>query len=149
MKRKGQAAMEFLMTYGWAILAAIIVIGILAFYFRPTDLGSGNSYVNEPLHLVSQSVRGTSLQLQIRNDEATGITVFKAVVNGTSPDTDCTYSDSTGTAFAVGESKVIAATCGAILTTGTTYQGSIDVIYLKTGAALNSTVSGQFSEEVA
>ena len=27
--KKGQAAMEFLMTYGWAILAAIIVIGVL------------------------------------------------------------------------------------------------------------------------
>lgn len=29
-KRKGQAAMEFLMTYGWAILAAVIVIAVLA-----------------------------------------------------------------------------------------------------------------------
>ncbi len=30
--------MEFLMTYGWAILAAIIVIGILAIYFHPFQL---------------------------------------------------------------------------------------------------------------
>ena len=30
MRRKGQAAMEFLMTYGWAILAAVIVIAVLA-----------------------------------------------------------------------------------------------------------------------
>jgi hypothetical protein len=34
--RRGQAAMEFLMTYGWAIIAAIIVIGVLAIYFKPT-----------------------------------------------------------------------------------------------------------------
>ena len=27
--KKGQAAMEFLMTYGWAILAAVIVVGVL------------------------------------------------------------------------------------------------------------------------
>ncbi len=33
--KRGQAAIEFLMTYGWAILAAIIVIGVLAIYFRP------------------------------------------------------------------------------------------------------------------
>lgn len=38
MKRKGQAAMEFLMTYGWAILAAVIVIGVLAIYFRPSTV---------------------------------------------------------------------------------------------------------------
>ena len=31
-RKKGQAAMEFLMTYGWAILAAIVVIGALAYF---------------------------------------------------------------------------------------------------------------------
>lgn len=30
--KKGQAAMEFLMTYGWAILVAIITIGALAYF---------------------------------------------------------------------------------------------------------------------
>jgi len=29
-QKKGQAAMEFLMTYGWAILVVLIVIGALA-----------------------------------------------------------------------------------------------------------------------
>jgi len=37
MRTKGQAAMEFLMTYGWAILAAIIVIGILGYYYFSSD----------------------------------------------------------------------------------------------------------------
>ncbi len=32
MNNKGQAAMEFLMTYGWAILAAIIAIGVLSYF---------------------------------------------------------------------------------------------------------------------
>src|SRR3989338_4520469 len=31
-KKKGQAAMEFLMTYGWAILVVLIVIGALAYF---------------------------------------------------------------------------------------------------------------------
>ena len=30
--RKGQAAMEYLMTYGWAILVIVVVLAILAFY---------------------------------------------------------------------------------------------------------------------
>ncbi|HZX44149.1 MAG TPA: hypothetical protein VFF28_00545 [Candidatus Nanoarchaeia archaeon] len=30
--RKGQAAMEFLMTYGWAILVVLIAIGALAYF---------------------------------------------------------------------------------------------------------------------
>ena len=32
MKKKAQAAMEFLMTYGWAILVVLIVIGALAYF---------------------------------------------------------------------------------------------------------------------
>ncbi|MFH1399821.1 MAG: hypothetical protein ABIG95_06980 [Candidatus Woesearchaeota archaeon] len=31
-KRKAQAAMEFLMTYGWAILVVLVVIGALAYF---------------------------------------------------------------------------------------------------------------------
>jgi hypothetical protein len=32
MHKKGQAALEFLMTYGWAILVVLIVIGALAYF---------------------------------------------------------------------------------------------------------------------
>ncbi len=32
ISKKGQAAMEFLMTYGWAILTVLIVIGALAYF---------------------------------------------------------------------------------------------------------------------
>ena len=32
MNKKGQATIEFLMTYGWAFMAAIIAIGILAYF---------------------------------------------------------------------------------------------------------------------
>ncbi len=38
--KKGQAAMEFIMTYGWAILAVTVVIGALVYFgvFSPTNL---------------------------------------------------------------------------------------------------------------
>ena len=44
MNKKSQAAMEFLLTYGWAILAAIVAIGVLAYtgVFSP-----GNYFVEE------------------------------------------------------------------------------------------------------
>ncbi len=32
-KKRGQAALEFLMSYGWALLLALVVIGALVFYF--------------------------------------------------------------------------------------------------------------------
>src|SRR3989338_8054891 len=51
--RKGQAAMEFLMTYGWAILAAIIAIGVLAYFgvFNPGRLAGPAGLVSPPFNL--------------------------------------------------------------------------------------------------
>lgn len=39
MNKKGQKALEFLMTYGWAVLSAIIIVGSLGsyFYFQPQN----------------------------------------------------------------------------------------------------------------
>lgn len=53
MQRKGQAAMEFLMTYGWAILAAIIAIGVLAYFgvFNPGRLAGSQGIVNAPFNM--------------------------------------------------------------------------------------------------
>ena len=49
---KGQAAMEFLMTYGWAILAAIIAIGVLAYFgvFSPGKLVGSSAVLNNPFY---------------------------------------------------------------------------------------------------
>ena len=51
--RKSQAAMEFLMTYGWAILAAIIAIGVLAYFgvFNPGRLAGPAGLVSPPFNL--------------------------------------------------------------------------------------------------
>ncbi len=33
--KKGQGAMEFLMTYGWAILVVLVAIGALFYFYNP------------------------------------------------------------------------------------------------------------------
>ena len=40
--RKGQAAMEYLMTYGWAILIVLAIMGILVYLVRPQQIESCN-----------------------------------------------------------------------------------------------------------
>lgn len=47
--QRGQAAMEFLMTYGWTILAAIIAIAILAYFgvFNPGQYTSDYKCLSE------------------------------------------------------------------------------------------------------
>src|SRR3990167_2941907 len=67
-RRMGQAAMEFLMTYGWAILAAIIVIGVLALYFRPSGLTPESAFVGTPFYAKAASVTGTVVEIEIQNN---------------------------------------------------------------------------------
>ena len=40
VSRKGQAAMEYLMTYGWAILIVLAIMGILVYLVRPQQVES-------------------------------------------------------------------------------------------------------------
>ena len=44
-RKKGQAAMEFLMTYGWALLAIVIVGGLLWVYIGGRECGKSVSGV--------------------------------------------------------------------------------------------------------
>ncbi len=68
-KRKGQAAIEFLVTYGWAIMAAMLVIGALSYF------GMTNPATNLPDKCLFSNVfeckdyylNGTVLQLQLIN----------------------------------------------------------------------------------
>ena len=65
-QKKGQAAMEFLMTYGWAILEAITAIGVLAYIgvFSPSNYISNMVTVNAPFGTTQElSIGTTSIQL--------------------------------------------------------------------------------------
>lgn len=109
-RKKGQAAMEFLMTYGWAILAAIIVIGVIAIYFRPGSLTGQVSIFSPPFTAVSQSITDSDeiALLEIRNSGAETVNIAsssKITVTVNSPTgADCTpVLSTTQTGGAVGD----------------------------------------------
>lgn len=76
---KGQAAMEYLMTYGWAILVIVIVIAILAF-FLPTTPEScrfdqpGFSCSSEPgsFGIISNSSAGNEVYVAVNIENGKG-----------------------------------------------------------------------------
>jgi len=87
MNRKGQAALEYLMTYGWALIVIAIVVGVLVFIVSsPTgDIVCNSDQPNKIMVRASQiastgvSGAATSLgEIQITNltggDVATGLT---------------------------------------------------------------------------
>jgi len=86
MNKRGQAALEFLMTYGWAILVVLIVIGALAYFgvLNPSmilpekcSLSTGVACKD---HLIDQDA--SKLMFTFSNGMGRGIYVTKVTVKG-------------------------------------------------------------------
>ena len=119
-KKKSQAAMEFLMTYGWAILVVLVVIGALAYFgvldpskFLPTKCTLTAGYTCD-------QYLGTDGVFQIRLTNGAGRQI--ELQNFTlEPDayTGVCYNDSTKL-LKVGETYNLNIDCGGVL-------GSLDI----------------------
>src|SRR3989338_8455864 len=116
MRRKGQAAMEFLMTYGWAILAAIVVIGVLAIYLNPNRITPSATFINPPITAENWNVDASDkdVNLEIANNGAEDVNIWAismTVYQGAS--TFDTLSPSP-TLLGAGNSKVYAINCSTM-----------------------------------
>jgi hypothetical protein len=86
---KGQTAVEYLMTYGWAILIILIVAGVLAYYgifapsgfLGPTARGFGQIAVLSPWSLAA-STGGLTLTVENRVGGTINITQINSTVSG-------------------------------------------------------------------
>jgi hypothetical protein len=87
---KGQTAIEYLMTYGWAILIILIVAGVLAYYgifapagfLTPTARGFGQVQVLSPWTLTANG--DLTLRVENRVGEQINVTTIYATKGGSS-----------------------------------------------------------------
>lgn len=145
MARKGQAAMEFLMTYGWAILAAIVVIAVLAIYFRPSTLVSGSTFVTAPFYAVSQSVTTTQVQLEVKNNGGQDVNVTSFALTVKTPNGATCATSNSGIALVAGNQTVLTSGTCSGLTTGNTFNADVKIGYLVSGSTLTQYSTGTIS----
>jgi len=144
MEKKGQAAMEFLMTYGWAILAAVIAIGVLAYFgvFSPGKYTTGSAVVNPPFYVNAQNVKASSgVTLELKNNGGEDYTIQSVVVSGCGTDT-------TVISITEGSAVPVIVACDPALTVGNTFKGDITITYRKTGSLVDLTSTGTISGKV-
>jgi len=144
MQKKGQAAMEFLMTYGWAILAAVIAIGVLAYFgvFSPGKYVTGNAVVNPPFYVNAQNIKASAgVTLELRDNGGEDYTIQSVVVSGCG-------TNSVATPIAAGAVATVVVTCDPVLTAGDSFKGDITISYRKTGSAVDLTSTGTISNKV-
>jgi len=80
MNKKGQAAMEFLMTYGWAIVVVLAAIGALAYFgvLSPNKLLPDRTTFTAPLPNVDNAVISLAdgtIEIAFRNNKGVAIQI--------------------------------------------------------------------------
>ncbi len=164
MQRKGQAAMEFLMTYGWAILAAIIAIGVLAYFgvFSPGKFVPSATVINAPLYAnawnIIDSASGTdTISIEIKNNGGDTLNINSVTLSNlqrAGATYTCTGAAVTfslagcNTDFRQGElcTATISCTDGGIAA-GDTLKGDIAISYTKSGGSLPLSSTGTLADK--
>lgn len=143
MRKKGQAAMEFLMTYGWAILAAIIAIGVLAYFgvFSPGKYVTGTAVVTPPFYANAWNVKPVGVTLEIKNNGGETYDIISVDVSNCG-------TDSTGWNVAAGSSQAMTIACTVAPVVGDSFKGDITISYRKVGSAVDLTSTGTIAEKI-
>jgi hypothetical protein len=91
-KRKGQAAIEFLITYGWAIMAAIVTIGALSYF----GIFNTQKYVNDACYFGDQftcedyiAFQNGTIGVALRNNFGVSVDINSTVLKSKYGDLNC------------------------------------------------------------
>jgi len=110
MFRKGQAAMEFLMTYGWAILVVLAAIGALAYFgvLSPDRFLPEKCTLPSGVACLDFRYSGTAVEMSIQNGAGFDMSGVSVTVNGTG----CNAADTTsGPTLTNGQTVTYSITC--------------------------------------
>ena len=150
MGRRGQAAMEFLMTYGWAILAAVIVIGVLASFgvFSPSKYVPTSCVLSAPLGCDKSQVAASdatdAVSIVVRNGAGDSITLDSVTIE------NCGTEDNAGAGWTMGDgaTQLVTITCTGGLIEGDKVNEDMNAMYTPSGGSLAMRSSGSVTVEV-
>ncbi|MBI2124491.1 hypothetical protein HYT92_01740 [Candidatus Pacearchaeota archaeon] len=142
--QKGQAAMEFLMTYGWAILAAIIVIGVLAIagVFTPGKYAPQACAVTAPFYCNAWNAKTAGVNIELKNQGGEAYHVKSVDIS------NCGTANNTGTGWDIAADALQNMTVSCALTTGNLFKGDVTVTYTKSGSAVELSSTGSVTQKV-
>lgn len=146
--RRSQAALEFLMTYGWAILVVLVAIGALAYFgvlspdkFLPSKCTLPAGIACTDFKLDSKTGTGGTVTVVLRN--GLGFDVSNVVVSASG----CTST--AANTLNNGEQKPFAPTPCSLdadasikLVSGSKYNGQVNVTYRNIDSSLDHKVQG-------
>ena len=168
MKIRGQAAMEFLMTYGWAILVVLISIGALAYFgvlspgrLLPASCRLGPGFACGEFKVSTTDLNGTSAGTQttlIQVRDGLGATVtnvqltFPAIINGftngSATNVPCPPLADNPTTIIDGGTSTFYFTCAGIGSIGDRFKGTLSLYYTQSGQVFSHNLTGDLTTRV-
>ncbi len=138
--KRGQAALEFLMTYGWAILVVLVAIGALAYFgvLRPEKMLPEKCVIStgSGLFCDDYSASGTTVTLKIKNmlSETVNITAITLTATGET----CLASTSVPKSISADNSSTFDIPCSTLVA-GDKIKGDFTVTFSKVDGLSKST----------
>lgn len=153
MNRKGQAAMEFLMTYGWAILVVLIAIGALSYFGVLTPQISDSALFPAPITNIGQPVLDAdtnTIEVAFKNGVGSTINVTVDNASITPEKGTCTFTAGTlqiddanaNKQITVGSNFRVKWTCTNDVTSGETFKANAMFKYTNTETGLTLKQQG-------
>ncbi len=144
MKRKAQSALEYMMTYGWAILIIVIVAAVLYSMgiFNPSANTGTTATGFSPFTVLAQNCGPGGLQIQFGNNAGTPVTLTAASVGTqTGMSATGTLSLPTTTTVPNGGSFILNGTTAVKCTSAGRYSAGITLTYQETNGLGTQTLS--------
>jgi len=162
--RRAQAAMEFLMTYGWAILVVLVAIGALAYFgvlnpsrFLPTSCTIGVGFSCDEFKV--DNLAASNVEIWVRNGIGKSLTITGGDMTLTEQDGNvCTAVTENGAVAGAGDQALADGargqwvwTCNDISATtpvGSKFKVDMQFAYVASGESLSHTASGSMTTKV-
>ena len=140
MQSKGQAALEFIMTYGWAILVVLVAIGALAYFgvLSPEKFLPSKCTMQSGIACLDHKATATQLVLSVQNSLGYDVTVDSVKAQ------QCTALGSQGT-LSNGAKAIYTLTC---VNAGTKYNGQANITYTNVDTTITHTNQGQVTTRI-
>ena len=146
--KKAQAAMEFLMTYGWAILVVLIAIAALAYFgvLNPGRYLPSSCRLVPGLACEDFKVDGTAntVTLVIQNGMGKDLNPITISVGGAC---DGSATDPDGDGLLDGEKDIFVINCLSDIT-GSKFKEDIRIEYTSESSGLSHNVTGDLTSQI-
>ena len=143
INKKSQAALEFLMTYGWAILVVLVAVGALAYFgvLSPDKFLPAKCTLQAGIACIDHKATSSQVQVVIQNSLGYDISLITVKAGG------CGVDSNGPLTLANGDKGTYAITCSPALT-GSKYNAQVNVSYTIAETGLSHNNVGQITSRI-